>query len=196
MWFTPNLLTMTHIFPWKFGGDEPNPSGLLQGCLPKNGIWHILLGGKQLPTCGCCQNRVCARRCPILWAAPLKIWWRLAYPFNGYYRGVCPKTGFGTFYSLVNSSPHVDTVRIWSMSEGAPSSGQLPWKFGGDLPTPSMATSGVFTQNMGFGTKNGIWHILLTGDHSNIQQWGYQYLTPYLNYRCLHLNVGKFNVSN
>ena len=89
------------------------------------------------------------------WAAPLKIWRRWAKSFRGYSRGVCPKTGFGTFYSLVDLSPYVDAIRIGSLQEGAPSLGQLPWKFGGDRPTPSMATPGVFTQSMGFGTKRG-----------------------------------------
>ena len=40
--------------------------------------------------------------------------------------GFGTKMGFGTFFSLVNSFPHVDTVKIGSVSEGAPSSGQLP----------------------------------------------------------------------
>ena len=55
-----------------------------------------------------------------------------------------------------------------------------------------MATLGVFTQNMGFGTKNGIWHILLTGDHSNIQQWGYQHL-PYEAYAAISNNFDELN---
>ena len=43
--------------PWKFGRDEPFPSGATLGVFAqkwaltqKNGIWHILLTGKQLPT--------------------------------------------------------------------------------------------------------------------------------------------------
>ena len=52
----------------------------------------------------------------------------------------------------------------WGLCERVlPSPGQLPGKFCGDWCTPSGATPGVFTQKMGFGTKNGIWHILLTG---------------------------------
>ena len=42
--------------------------GYYRGVCPKNGIWHILLTGKQFSTCGCCQNRVFARSCPIPWA--------------------------------------------------------------------------------------------------------------------------------
>ena len=152
-------------------------------------------------------NPVFCAKSHILCKHPWSSLWR-SRQISTKFSGELPR-GWGTFWHR----PYSDSIHMWGAVyqrvkcakscfwantpivalEGF---GQLPRKFGGDEPYPSRATLGVFTQNMGFGTKNGIWHILLTGDHSNIQQWGYQYLPPYLNYRCLHLNVGKFNVSN
>ena len=40
--------------------------------------------------------------------------------------GVCPKMGFGTFYSLESSFIQVYDTRIESLVEGTPFVGQLP----------------------------------------------------------------------
>ena len=170
---------------------SPLLQGLLQECLfkksdlvQKNGIWHNLPTGEQLPKGWWYYNGVFARRCPIPMAAPLTIWWRWAHSYRGYSRGVyqknsiwhkngiwhilltgkqlpkggwyhngvfarrCPhphgsspdnlvemsplllgllqgclpkkmgfstkKTAFGTFYSLVSSSPQADSIRMGS----------------------------------------------------------------------------------
>ena len=63
-------------------------------------------------------------------------------------------------------APHSWMVSEWGLClKVPPLPGQLPWEFGGDGPTPLIATPGVFTQKWDLAQKNGIWHILLTPDH-------------------------------
>ena len=124
----------------------------------KNGIWHILLTSKELPKGGWYHNGVFARKCPIPWAAPLKIWWRWTYSFRGYSRGVCWKMVFGTFCSLVSSSPQADSIRMCLCHRVSPPPGQLPWQFGGDETTPSGDTPGVFTHKYEISYKK--WHLV------------------------------------
>ena len=186
----------------------------------KSRILHILLTGKQLPTGGWYQNWVFARRCPhplgytpeylmemdllLQWlllrclpkkvrfgtfyslvssspqtdgirilsllqggpipmAAPLTIWWRWAHSFRGSYRGLCWKTAFGTFCSLMSSSPQADSIWMGSLPQGIPTHWAAPLTiWWGWAHTFRGYSRGVcwkkqdFLQKMAFGTFDSL----------------------------------------
>ena len=120
----------------------------------------ILLTGKQIPTGWWYQNGVFVKGYPQpLGSFPLKFGGDEPNPSEANVGVFAQKTGFGTFYWLVNSSPHVDAVIIESLPEVAPSPGQVPWKFGGDWPE-NLVEIGLLLQWLLQGClhKIGIWH--------------------------------------
>ena len=67
---------------------------------------------------------------------------------------------------------------------------QLPWEFGGDGPTPSMATW-CLPKKWDLAQKTALAHFTHCWP-SNIQQWGYQHL-PYEADAAISKNVDELN---
>ena len=161
----------------KFSGELP------RGCLPKNGFWYILLIGKQLPWGTFYQRPYSSiihlydtrigslvKGTPFAGQLPWKFGGGGSIPSGttlGVFTqksGFCTKNRIWHIFTHWLAAPHRLVVLEWGLCQRvSPPPGQLPWKFGRDEPFPSRATLGVFAQKMGFDTKNGIWHILLTG---------------------------------
>ena len=106
---------------------------VLQGCLLKNGIWHkkrhlahFYSLVRSSPQADSIRMGSLTQGIPTPWAAPLTIWWRWVHSFTGYSRGVCWKTAFGTFCSLVSSSRQADSIRMGSLPQGIPTHWAVP----------------------------------------------------------------------
>ena len=128
-------------FPWQFGGDEHTPSGATPGVFTqkmgfgtKNGIWHILLTGKQLPKGGWYHNGVLARRFSHPHGSSPDNLVGMSPLLQGLLQGCLlkktgfpSKTAFGTFYSLVSSSAQADIIRMGSLTQGISTPWAAPW---------------------------------------------------------------------
>ena len=67
--------------------------------------------------------------------------------------------GFGTFYSLVSSSPQVSDIGMGSLPDGAPHAEQLLGQFGGDGLIPLGAIPLVFAPKQDFIKKQDLVHF-------------------------------------